>query len=325
LSTNDFANGVMSTELPVVARTISGKGVIEIPEDYGSALSIFLYTQLVRDVRSPSINLTYNPDRGFYANVCFCVDDFVLATFAVNYKQQAFEVFSGQPSQNLVSLICAYEGILDSFVQYASAFQIPYIKINRIFSHPYMRFVPNKIRFECFGSCALRLTLKGVELDKCAFEQGMSASPPPPPDALSEVPFDVPVVVSPAYDGDEDGGDTLPFPIDRSPSGSFPDGALLRVVVRADRPASNAFDIPFEGLVYAPIADNAIATCNSSGDVFSSAVGIFASGSQATGYIPGGLVFIAFGGASGGGDEAECYTNARIDSVEVVEAPNADF
>jgi hypothetical protein len=41
--------------------------------------------------------------------------------------------------------------------------------------------------------------------------------------------------------------------------------------------------------------------------------------------MPEGLVFIAFGGVSGGGDEAECYTNARIDLIEVVSTPNADF
>jgi hypothetical protein len=315
----------MSTFLPSIERTISGKGVIEIPEDYGSALSILLYTQVIRDVRSPSVNLTYNPDRGFYANVCFCVGDFVLATFAVNYKQQVFEVLSNQPSQNLLSLICAYEGILDSFVQYASAFQIPYIKINRIYSHSYLRFLPNKIKFECFGSCALRLTLKGIELDRCEIDQGNSASPPPPPDPISEVPFDVPLVITPAYDGGDDGGDTVPFPIDGDPSEAYPPGTLLRVRLRADRPSANSFDIPFELDVYAPIGDAAVATCNSSGDVFSSAVGISASGTSATGYTPGAQAFVAFGGASGGGDESECYTNARIDNITVLSAPNAEM
>ena len=100
--------------LPDIVRTISGKGVIKVPKEWEDALNVFLYVQQIRDVKTPSLNLTFNPDKGFYAHVTFCIDDYVLYALDVNFKNQVFEVWDGQSSQNLLSLICAYDGILDS-------------------------------------------------------------------------------------------------------------------------------------------------------------------------------------------------------------------
>lgn len=207
----------MATPQPEIVRTISGKGVILIPEDYFSSLQIILYAQILRKPKNRSANITWNPDRSFYAHITFCFDDFVLSEFDMNFDSQMWIIHDGQSGQNLLSLICAYDGILDSFVSIGNVIGVTLSRTNLIKSHPYLRFVPNRIRFECFSDSAITLTLKGTALDKCDFQDGDNTPPPPPPPPVEEVPSGEFVEVSPPFDGDEDGGDTLPFPGDFIP------------------------------------------------------------------------------------------------------------
>jgi hypothetical protein len=215
----------MAEALPEIVRTVSGKGVITLPEDYSSALQIYLYVQVLREPLTPSRNLTWNPDKSFYAHITFCIDDFVLRTEDVNFNNQVYEVHNGQSSQNLLSLICAYDGILDSFVSVGNVIGVTLSRVNLIKSHPFLRSHVNRIRFECFSSTALRLTLKGTALDKCDPQDGTSTPPPPPPPPVPPVPPGEPVEVSPPEEGSDDGGDTVPFPIDEmEPTGDLPFG-----------------------------------------------------------------------------------------------------
>lgn len=200
--------------LPEIQRTISGKGEIRIPEQYTEALQIYLYTQVVRKVLTPSLNTTFNPDKSFYAHISFCIDDYVLYNLDVNFDQQAYLIHDGGVAQNLLSLICAYDGILDSFVELGISLDIVVSRINRIKNHPYNRFVPNKIKFECFASTALVLTLKGTELEKCNSADGEPVPPPPPPAPRAALPPGTPIETTPPYDDPSGGQDTQPFPID---------------------------------------------------------------------------------------------------------------
>jgi hypothetical protein len=222
----------MAEALPEIVRTISGKGIITIPEDYFSALQIYLYVQVLREPLNPSRNYTWNPDRSFYAHIAFCIDDFVLREEDVNFNSQVYELHNGQESQNLLSLICAYDGILDSFVSVGNVIGVTLSRTNLIKSHPYLRSQINRIRFECFADSALVLTLRGTSLDKCALEDGDSTPPPPPPLPVELVPPGEPVMTSPAEDGDNDGGDTLPFPGDEPDLPIFPGEPCQRYLVR---------------------------------------------------------------------------------------------
>jgi len=215
------SNFVVATALPEISRTISGKGVITLPENYFSSLQIILYAQILRRPQNRSANLTWNPDKSFYAHITFCFDDFVLSEYDMNFDSQMWLVHDGQSSQNLLSLICAYDGILDSFVSVGNVIGVTLSRTNLIKSHPFLRFIPNRIRFECFADSAIVLTLKGTALDKCDSQDGDNTPPPPPPPPVPPVPPGTPVQVSPPEDGENDGGDTVPFPIDEPES---PDG-----------------------------------------------------------------------------------------------------
>lgn len=199
-----------------ITRLISGKGIIIIPEEYREARDIFLYVDLVRNATSEYRNLQWSPSQTFHAHVCFCIDEHVLQTYDVKHDAQVFQVFRGQASQNLLSLICATNDLLNSFVQYAVASGLIFTKNHSIKEHPYETFLPNNIRFYCYADCALQLVLKGTDFEKCDPTDGDDSPPPPPPPPPEKVPSGVPIEVSPPYDNDE-GEDTIPAPIDRDP------------------------------------------------------------------------------------------------------------
>lgn len=205
-------------ELEPIERVISGKGTIRIDESYNSALSVFLYADLLRDASNKSINTTWNPDKGFYAHITFCVGDYVLYALDMNFKQQVWEILNNQPAQNLLSLICAYDGILDTFVNLGELLSFVISRTNLITEHPYLRFVPDRIKFECFAECAIRLTLKGQSLVRCKPGDGTPTPPPNPPlPPPPEVASFIPIEVSPPYPDSDGDPDTIPFPTDEFP------------------------------------------------------------------------------------------------------------
>lgn len=189
-----------------IVRTISGKGEIRITDDFQDTSSIFLYVQVLRKSTNVSINYTWNPDKSFYAHVAFCIDDFVLQTYDVNFEQQAFQVWDGMSAQNLLATKCLASQLIPGE--------------SLIAQMEYNSFQANKIKFECFASTALKLTLKGDALDVCLEEHKRPQPPPPPPPPLPQVPPGTPVQVSPGYDDPQGDADTDPFPADEEESGN---------------------------------------------------------------------------------------------------------
>lgn len=221
-------------------------------------MQIYLYVQVLRESESVSRNFTWNPDKSFFAHVTFCIDEFVLWEHDVNFDSQVFFVHDGQASQNLLSLICAYDGVLDSFVQVGQILGTVLSRTNLITNHPYLRFQPNRIRFECFGSTALVLTLKGTFLEKCRPEDGNPVPPPPPPSPVPFTPPGTPVEVSPPEDGLDDGGDTVPFPIDElQPPPPFGESCVFYNVTTvwssADFPEPFEQTLPVTGRIFGTV------------------------------------------------------------------------
>ena len=228
-------------DLPEVSRTISGKGEIKIPNEYGKAKNAYLYINVIRRVKTPSLNFTWNPDKGFYAHVSFCIDDYVLQTYDVNFVEQVFHVYDGMQSQILVSLKCAVREILG---------RTPLIS-----THKHNTFDANRIKFECFASTALKLTLKGEKLDLCDEEDAAPNAPPNPPPKIPEVPPDAGLEVDPPYEDDPDGNNTNPFPGDEEKNNDFPIGDVceqLNVTIRYRLSPNEEFRNSTEG-VYGPI------------------------------------------------------------------------
>jgi hypothetical protein len=215
-----------------LTRNISGKGIIQIPEEFQNAREIILYAQVLRESSSVYRNYRVNPPESFFANITFCRDEFVLQRYVMDFDSQMYLVHSSQSAQNLLAQICALDNVLDSFVNFAIALGFAYTKNNSITNFPYDTFLPNLIRFVCYGSTAVRLTLSADELARCKPGDGEPSPPPPPPPPQEKVPPGTPVLVDPPYEGEDDGGDTVPDPIDEEEDDGLPFGEeCLRYVV----------------------------------------------------------------------------------------------
>lgn len=305
--------------LPNIIRTISGKGIVKIPENYEKARQILLYVDLLRPSSNEYANVLWSPSRHFYAHVTFCVGRYVLYSYDVNFKNQVFEIYNGQPSQNLLSLICAHENVLDSFVQYAVASGFVYSKNNSVKSHGYNTFLPDTIRFYCYSDCALRLSLIATEFDQCANDQGEPSPPPPPPPPPDAILPGTPVEVDPPYEGVDDGGDTVPAPIDENytppPFGEA--CTKYRVTISAKYRQSGADDQPItrDFLVWGVVGD---VTVQTDLGVFKSAVVLQCQGiaSQPCGAFRGVDTLVIQGNPNG--DPIRGYVDATIDNIVVV-------
>jgi len=197
-----------------VERIISGRGLIRIPEEFRKARNIILYVDLVRPARNLYQNYEWSPNKSFYAHVTFCLGQYVLQSFDVNFERQAIPISLLQPSQNLLSLICATSGIIAQTGLLASALGFSIPSSNPIKNHPYETFQCDEIRFDCYSTTALRLLLKASEFTKCDEDDGSSPPPPPPPAPPPRFPADATLPVSPPYDDDDDDGSTVPAPGD---------------------------------------------------------------------------------------------------------------
>lgn len=203
------------TELQPIVRTVSGKGIIKIPEGYRKARRILLYVDVIRPPSSEYANYAFNPSKSFYGHISFNLDSYVLDAYDINFKSQVYDIWTSQSTQNLLALICALENILDSFVQYAVSAGKPFTKNNSIKEFGYSTFLPDTLKFCCYADSALRLSLQGEELDRCDESHGDPAKPPPPPPPPPNFPAGIPVEVDSPYSGTSDNGDTVPNPIDR--------------------------------------------------------------------------------------------------------------
>lgn len=201
-------------------RIISGKGEIKIPvADFEDSLAIILYTQVIRDPQNQYINDFWEPRRSEYAKVTFGIGSYVSRELTVRYEQQAFPIWYAQGAQNLKSMICMYNGILDSFLELAACISecIPIGKANLIELHPYNTYQETDIRFKCYTSTALRLVLVSQSLVSCPGNAGQPTPPPPPPLPLPKLRpdenlSDSTYPASPPYPDSPE--NTVPFPGD---------------------------------------------------------------------------------------------------------------
>ena len=189
----------MTADLTPVDRLISGKGEIQIPIQYAEARQILLFTQVVRDATNKSVNKTFNPDKSFYAHICFCYDEYVLQTYDLSFDDQVFEIHSNMSAQLLLALKCMSAKLFNP---------------SPIADFNYLIFLANNIKFECFSSVAIRLVLKGKKLEFCD-ENDLNPDPPPePPARLPKVPPDTGLLVSPPYPDDPNSENTNPDSLD---------------------------------------------------------------------------------------------------------------
>lgn len=231
-------------------RLISGKGVVKIPQntkDYTQAKIVTVYATVVRRATSEYLNFAYNPPRSRYCTLNFMRKGYVIMSASMEYSFQSWDFYPEISAQTLYAVECAYQGILQTFVNLGNALSLVPISVtNNIEDWVHTNLLFDEIKVVCYADTAVQISVRSNKYDLCPDQENKDPDDPPPP------PLNPPVydpgtplnvgdnIISPPYDGENDFGDTIPHPIDEPPPPppEFPQGGncvAYRISVRAQR------------------------------------------------------------------------------------------
>lgn len=206
-------------------RVVSGKGLFKLDVLTDKKYrQYFMYVDVIRKPRNEYLNLKYNPPQSFYANVLFRRAGYVLQTRQIQYPAEQWTFIPDFPAQTLYAVKCAYEGILQSFVNQNIALGLTVTSvINTIKDYTTLPLDFDEFSVVCYSSAVIRFRLYGIEYDICDPLQDQQQPPgePPLPEPGS-IPPDSPAVVSPPYTGADDDGDSVPYDGDTNDSTPVP-------------------------------------------------------------------------------------------------------
>lgn len=204
-------------------RLISGKGVLKVPSDVKKNRAYVLFATVVRQPKNKYLNFNWNPARSRYGNLVFLREDYVIATLPLEFSKQVFDGVNDVSGQTLIAVKCAYEGILQTFVNLSIGLAgtpggiglAPISYVDQIKDYENLRLAWDEIRLQCYADTAISLRLDRLVYDTCDADKDKDKPPPPPPPSSDPVPPGTPIEVDPPYDFDtNDDGNTDPFPDD---------------------------------------------------------------------------------------------------------------
>lgn len=207
-------------------RRVSGKGLLRVPTDKKKLRHVVLYIDVIRKPRNGYFNGNYNPPRGRYATLNFFREEYLINSIAIDFEKQVFDNVNDVGGQALIAVKCAYEGILESFVNLAVAMSFTPGGIgltyegdsNLIAEFANLRLAWDEIKIVCYADTALQVRMYAAKYDSCNPEADDDQPPPPPPPPDEPVPPGTPIDdLSPPYDGDDDDGDSFPYEGDENP------------------------------------------------------------------------------------------------------------
>lgn len=207
----------------LTTRNISGKGVLRVNlSNIQKVRFLALYVDVLRYPTNRYLNNRYNPPKSRYGSLTLLRKGYVLDTIAVEYDSQFF-YWELDPSEQLKqALVCATEEILQKVTQLAVPLNLflPYTppSIKDFKSVP---LIFDEIRAVCEGDTALQLDLWSKDFYLCTDAKterdtpDPPTKPPPPVRRPPGTPLTKPGEISPAYDGADDGSNTVPYPGDK--------------------------------------------------------------------------------------------------------------
>jgi len=205
-------------ELRLIAdRLISGRGVLKIPEDAQLARYYIMYADVIRRPINEYLNFDWNPPQSVYARLNYRRDGYVQQSDILRYPRESRTYVNDVSGQNLRAIKCAYDGILETFVNLSIAipFVFPISVNDLIKDYESLALGWDEILFDCYSSTALQIRFYALDYDVCNPDRDDTNYPPPPPPPLPPVPPDTSIgSITPPYDGENDDGNTVPFPDD---------------------------------------------------------------------------------------------------------------
>ena len=216
----------MATLESLGERIISGKGVLKVPDVDASYRYYLMLVNVIREPKNLYQSYEWNPTKSMYARLVFRRDKYVLFDDKVEYDGQCFQYINDISGQALIAVKCAYDGILQSFVNLINGLAgTPggvgiFVEgvTDLIKDYENLDLGWDEVLFRCYSSTALQVRFYGLKYDVCDPDKDKKHRPPPPPPPLPKVPPDTPIGdISPPYEGDDD-GNTAPFDGDTSPA-----------------------------------------------------------------------------------------------------------
>jgi len=208
-------------------RVISGKGIYQLDhstDDIKKAKIITLYVDVIRHPTSEYLNLAYNPGRGRFATLNFFKDGYLLESHPLEFPKQQFRWYPEPSAQTLYAVECSYAGVLQTFFNLGNALALPSISlVDNIKDWNHTDLFWDVCKIVCYADTALQVYVGTSAFDLCPDQTSKQPDPPPPP-PVDPPPPNVPKgsplgsgtnpPVSSPYTGEDDGGDTVPFPGD---------------------------------------------------------------------------------------------------------------
>jgi hypothetical protein len=179
-----------------------------------------LFCDVIRKPKSEYSNFNYVPPKSVYGFCTFLSQGYVLSSALIEFPSQSFDSIADISGQNLVAIKCAYEGLLQSFVNQNQALGLVVTSvIDSIKDYEYLDTGWDEVKVKCYADTALKLRLYSLPFDKCkddADPPRKRPKPPPPPETF---PPGTPIEVDPPYDEDPElpDNDTEPYPGDEAP------------------------------------------------------------------------------------------------------------
>lgn len=197
-------------------RLISGKGLLRMPSSASKYRVFILYLDMVRPASSAYGNFTWNPPKGRFCNLTFRRERYIVSQDTMEFTRQSYTFVNDPAGQAMIAVKCAYQGILQSFANIATAQGLTVISVvDLIKNFENLALVWDEVLIGCVTDYAIQARLYGMKYDTCNPESDKSNKPPVPPPPLPRVPPRTPIAdISDAYDGGTDGGFTVPNPID---------------------------------------------------------------------------------------------------------------
>jgi hypothetical protein len=288
-------------------------------EDASRCEILQLYLSIIRRPSVADYNSQkFNPEKSYFGTISFLRDGYFLGGENLYFESQCWDRFTDFGGQELYAIKCAYSGILQTFFNLGNALALPSISItDNIKDWKPLSIAYDEVRIVCYNDVAINVTLKGIKYDLCPDDQSAPPQKPVPPPPPAKFPPRTPIDISPPYQDPNDGGNTVPNPIDKvpPPPPPVPESCdKCRVTVLATRSdGSTQTIIGVQGnpnqLQFAPISN--VVVDSTPGNSSVKVVGGYQVGTQPCGgesNIP--LLYALSFGAT--------YTAAEIQSIEII-------
>jgi hypothetical protein len=216
-------------------RNISGRGLLRLSasdNDYKKAKIFTLYIDVIRRPTNEYLNVVYNEPESRYAIIRLYRGGYCIRTIKLATLHEAFDFYLDPAAQALYAVECAYDGILQSFANLGTALGLTVTSVvDYIKDWNHTDLMWDEAKVVCYNDTAIRMTVRTNAYDLCPEQEDKQGDPPPPPPPTKpSVPPGTPLAgtdnaVDPPYEGEDDGGDTIPYPDDVTPPPpEFPQG-----------------------------------------------------------------------------------------------------